>query len=166
MQAFPEHTGADMYVIRARHGNLIEAELSGRLTTAETLRAVSQAFTLAEADGITRAVCDTRGIERGPGNLLLVAAAFAARNREGMRVALVSRQEQFALVQRFARYTGARAGVGVFTMLETATSWLTSREAPPRLSVTELRHFTELARQWSRIAAEPVEEQGRRSGAA
>lgn len=155
-----------MYVIRASHGNLIEAELSGRLTTAETLRAVSQAFTLAEAVGVTRAVCDTRAIERGPGNLLLVAAAFAARYQRGMRVALVSRPEQFALVQRFARYTGARAGVGVFTMIETATGWLNSGEAPPRLSSTELRHFTELARQWSRTTAGPVEEQGRRSGAA
>lgn len=155
-----------MYVIRARHGNVIEAELSGRLTTAETLRAVSQAFTLAEVDGITRAVCDTRGIERGPGNLLLVAAAFAARNRGEVRVALVSLPGQFALVQRFARYTGARAGVGVFTARETAIEWLNSREAPARLSSTELRHLTELARQWSRAAAEPVDEQGRRSGAA
>ena len=166
MQAIPEHTGADMYVIRARHGNLIEAEFSGRLTTAETLRAVSQAFTLAEADGITRAMCDTRGVERGPGNLLLVAAAFAARNRIEVRVALGSRPEQFALGQRFARYTGARTGVGVFTTRETATAWLNSGEAPARPSSTELRHRTERARQWSRADAGPVEEQGRRSGAA
>lgn len=155
-----------MYVIRARHGNLLEAELSGRLTTPEVLRAVSQAFTLAEADAVTRAVCDVRGVERGPGNLLLVAAALSSRYQEGMRIAIVSLPEQVALAQRFARYSGRRDGLGTFTTLEAATRWLDSGEAPPRLSSTEQRHLTELARQWSRATAAPVETQGRRSGAA
>lgn len=155
-----------MYSIRAQHGILVEAELSGRLTTAEALRAASQAFALAEAEGIRRAVCDVRGVERGPGNLLLVAAIFASRYREDMRVALVSRPEQLAMVQRFARYTGGRAGVGAFVTPEAAADWLDSEAVAPRLSSTELRHLTDLARQWAPRAVDPVADKGRRSGAA
>lgn len=155
-----------MYSIRAQHRELLDTELSGRLTTTEALRAVSQSFALAEADGITRAVCDVRGVERGPGNLLLVAAAFASRYQRGMRVALVSRPEQFGLVQRFARYTGGRAGVGVFVTCEAAADWLDSEDVAPRLSSGELRHLRDLARQWSRMSPGLVEDEGRRSGAA
>ena len=155
-----------MYSIRAQHGELLDTEFSGRLTTTEALRAVSQSFALAEADGIRRAMCDVRGVERGPGNLLLVAAAFASRYQRGMRVALVSRPEQFGLVQRFARYTGGRAGVGAFVTPEAAADWLDSEDVAPRLSSTELRHLTDLARQWPRRAVDPAEGQGRRSGAA
>jgi hypothetical protein len=155
-----------MYTIRAQHGGLLDTELSGRLTTTEALRAVSQSFALAEADGITRAVFDVRGVERGPGNLLLVAAAFASRYQRGMRVALVSRPEQFGLVQRFARYTGARAGVGAFVTPEAAADWLDSEAVAPRLSSTELRHLADLARQWAPRAADPAADKGRRSGAA
>lgn len=155
-----------MYSIRAQRGELLDTELSGRLTTAEALRAVSQSFALAEADGIWRAVCDVRAVERGPGNLLLVAASFASRYQEGMRVALVSRPEQLALVRRFARYTGSRAGVAAFLTPEAAANWLDSEDVAPRLSSTEQRHLTEFARQWLRTSPGPVEDQGRRSGAA
>lgn len=157
---------AIMYTIRAQHGEMLDTELCGRLTTAEALRAVSQSFELAEAGGITRAVCDVRGVERGPGNLLLVAAAFASRYQRGMRVALVSRPEQFGLVQRFARYAGGRAGVGAFVTREAAADWLDSEDVAPRLSSTELRDLADLARQWRWRAVDPAGDQGRRSGAA
>jgi hypothetical protein len=155
-----------MYSIRAQHGRLLDVELSGRLTTTEALRAVSQSFALAEADGIRRAVCDVRDVERGPGNLLLVAAIFASRYQPGMRVAVISRPEQFGMVQRFTRYAGARAGVAAFVTPEAAADWLDSDDVAPRLSSGELRHLTALSRRWARTSPEPAEDQGYRSGAA
>jgi hypothetical protein len=155
-----------MYMIRTTHGNLVEIELSGRMTTAEALRAVSQACALAETDGSSRAICDVRGVERGPGNLLLVAAMLAAHYRRGMRVALVARPQQLGLAQRFARYTGARERVGAFATPEAAANWLASSEAAPRISSTELRHLADLSRQWAPEVSGRAEDERRRSGAA
>ncbi|MBE0609086.1 MAG: hypothetical protein IH609_06890 [Dehalococcoidia bacterium] len=49
---------------------------------------------------------------------------------------------------------------------EAAADWLDSEDVAPRLSSTEQRHLTALARQWSRTPPGPVEDQGPRSGAA
>jgi hypothetical protein len=56
-----------MYSIRVdAESNQLLVALSGRVTTAEALRAVSQAFTLAEAGHILAIRCDTAGLQRGP----------------------------------------------------------------------------------------------------
>lgn len=143
-----------MYVIRADATHVLHAGFSGRPTTEEALRALSQAFALAEAGGIMLATCDIREVERAPGNLVVLAAAFAACHVRGMQVAFVSRPEHHTIVRRFTRYTGVRVGLGVFEHPGQAMQWLTGAAVPALRSSTESRHYSELARQWQHASAD------------
>ena len=136
-----------MYAIRvdaSRH--ILNIELSGRLTTAEALRAVSQAFALAEASSLRGAICDTRELRRGPGGLLLVAAAIAFGTQPGMRIAFLSRAPQEALLERLIRYSGSPTGLQVVETLAEADAYVEPvfRRNGPHFGSTELRHAEEL----------------------
>jgi hypothetical protein len=144
-----------MYVIRAATPDALTVTFSEKVSTEEALRAISQAFALADAGAITNATCDLRAIERGPGNALIIAAALASRMSDSMRVAFIVEPAQRPYVRRIARFTGIRTGLGLFESEDEAKSWLS--EAPSlrrRISSTELRHYQELTRQ--RETAQPA----------
>lgn len=143
----------------------MEAEFSGYVSTGEALRAASQAFALAEAGHLDRAICDLRGVERGPEGLQVVRAACAGRIPPGARVALVAGPAQRRLARWLARMGGRHGAVAEFPSREEAEEWLGQEQPRIRLSSTELRHLRELA---GRPALPPLSrgEAARRSGAA
>ncbi|MCE7927793.1 MAG: hypothetical protein HUU14_07155 [Dehalococcoidia bacterium] len=131
-----------MYTIRVdtAHG-LLEIELSGRLVTSEALRAMSQAFAIAEAGTLTTTLCDVRELDRGPASSMVVAAALAVRFQPGSRLAFVARQPQLRFLQRVIRFSGIREGVLAFPAREEAETWLLpSMRAARRPRSTERRH--------------------------
>ncbi len=138
-----------MYSIRVEpETNQLLVILTGRVSTAEALRAASQAFTLADAGRISAITCDTTSLRRGPGGLLLVATALAAGYRDGMRIALIGEGTRRRLGERFVRYSRIPAeGIATFENDAEARAWLAPvlRRAP-RLSGTELRHVEALTR--------------------
>lgn len=132
-----------MYQIRVRPGSdALEATFSEELTARESLRAISQAFALANAGAVARALCDIRGVSSGPPveALAPIAASLRARLGTGQRVALLCWPAQLALVRRFARAASGGCEVGVFTRDEDARQWLESA-AGQRLSTTAMRHL-------------------------
>ncbi|MGB4862342.1 MAG: hypothetical protein WBO97_07780 [Tepidiformaceae bacterium] len=132
-----------MYAIRVRvDGNVLEAAFSGLVTTEEALRAVSQAFVLAEAANISRAVCDLRGVDEGlsPGSISIIAASFSARFHPGQRIAILCTPAQLPVARRFARFAQIGEGFGVFTREADAETWL-QRAPSHRISETMLRHM-------------------------
>lgn len=132
-----------MYAIRVRaDGNVLEAAFSGSVTTEEVLRAVSQAFVLAEAGGISRAICDLREVVDGVGNgsLSIIAASFTARFHAGQRISMLCTHEQLPTARRFARFARLGEGFGVFTRESDAITWLESVPSH-RISETMLRHM-------------------------
>lgn len=135
-----------MYAIRVdseRHVLLIS--VGQRLNTEETLRAISQAFTLADAVGIRAICCDVSALERGPGGALAVAAALACRYEPPMRIAVIGGPWQARSARRLIRFSGIRGGMRFFVETMSAERWL----APAmirrrlRLSLTEERHLRE-----------------------
>ncbi len=154
-----------MYIIRVVDGARIEAEFSGHVRAEEALRAASQAFALAEAANLDRAICNLRGVERGPEGLAEVGAAIAWRMGPTARVALVIAPGQHRLAQWFARRAGGPGAISAFHSITEAAAWLGMERPQPRLSSTELRHLRDLVRQ----SAPPPGEHARavrRSGAA
>lgn len=131
-----------MYAIRAS-GNTLQVSFSDVVPTEEALRAISQAFALADAGSIAAAICDLRDITRGPANSLVVAAALASRYRMGMRVAFIASPGQVPFIRRVARASGIREGLGVFDSIPRAESWLAARGSESRGS---RRHVEELLR--------------------
>ena len=120
-----------MYTIRVDPGRkLLTIVASGRMDTEEALQALSHALTLSAADGIRAAICFVDELQHGPGSLLHVAAALAFGYRPGMRVAFVAGERQLSVTERFARFTGQRDGVRVFTLPGAAEAWLTTALAP------------------------------------
>jgi hypothetical protein len=136
-----------MYAIRvdaSRH--ILNIDLSDRLTTAEALRAVSQAFALADASALPAAICDIRNLRRGPGGLLVVAAAISFRLQPGMRIALVGTAGQEPLVERVIRYTGLTTALQFVESPMEAEAFVEPllRRGSALLGSTELRHAEEL----------------------
>jgi hypothetical protein len=133
-----------MYTIRvdsAQH--LLRIEMSGRVTTGEALRALSQAVALADASRISAVSCDISEVERGPGGMLMLAAVFSSRYHHPMRVAFIGEPGQARTAQRFINFTGHSYSMGFFTPSENAGEWLS--ETPQqagngRLSETAERH--------------------------
>ena len=83
-----------MYAIRVdAAAEMLRAEASGRVGTDQALRAISQAFALADAGVLARILCDVREVERGP-HLGTISAALSTRCRRGLRIALLVRSEQ------------------------------------------------------------------------
>ncbi len=121
-------------------------EVSGRLATTEALRAVSQAFALAEASGIRAAICDARELLRGPGGLLVVAAAVAVRYQRGMRLALVGSEYHQRIGERLINFSGIGIGFRFCESMEEADAWVepTARRVGPMATSTELRHTEEM----------------------
>ncbi len=134
-----------MYTIRADSAqHLLRIEMSGRVTTGEALRALSQSMALADASGIPAVSCDLSEVERGPGGLLMLAAVFSSRYHHPMRVAFVGNPGQARMVQRFMNFTGRAHAMGFFTAAENPERWLAEapvqRRPAPRLSATARRH--------------------------
>jgi len=114
-----------MYTIQVDAGRkLLAVVLSEHVDTDEALRALSQALTLSEADGISAVTCDVTAVRRGPGSLIHIAAGLALGYREGMRIALVSSSDQHTTATRLMRYSGLRDGVRVFASQAAADAWL------------------------------------------
>jgi hypothetical protein len=137
-----------MYTLRVdseRQALLIA--MSGRLTTSETLRAVSQAFTLAEAVNINAVSCDLTAVEKGPGGTLVVAATMALRFAAPMRIAFIGTPAHSQAVRRLIRFSGVRGGLRFFGTTMGAEAWLTPVMSPSqqRLSLTEQMHLRETA---------------------
>lgn len=116
-----------MYTIRVTPEGRIWAAVSGRVTTSEALRLVSQGFALAEAGAITDLLVDVRGVERGPGQWLMVAAMVASRLEGPMRLAVVTGPGQEPVVRRILRYTGARGRAALFMDEGAALRWFAGR---------------------------------------
>lgn len=146
-----------MYAIRVDESRgLLRVDLSGRLTTSEALRAVSQASTLAEAGNLHAVLCDLSAVRRGPGGLLLVAAALAARYRAGMRIAFVAPEPGARLAERFTRFTGLGEAVALLPTAPAAEAFLAPAiRKPPRMSQTEIRHARQVLGE-QLAPAEPV----------
>lgn len=118
-----------MYTIRVDSAQqLLRIEMSGRVTTGEALRALSQGMALTDTSRITAVCCDVSEVTRGPGGLLMLAAVFSSRYRYPMRVAFVGSPVQARFVQRFMNFTGRAYSMGFFTPTENADAWL--RETP------------------------------------
>lgn len=114
-----------MYTIRAgQKPGMVAVELRQRVTTTEALRALTQVFALMEAGGLRAARVDVRGVERGPGGLLLLASAMATRRAPGQRIAFVAGPRQARLTARLARFSGLGPAVDMFDSLEDADAWL------------------------------------------
>jgi|GEM_PF-3297127 len=114
-----------MYAIRVdTHSRLLRVELSGRIRTEETLRAISQSAVLAEASGLVAIFCDITRVERGPGSFQLVAAGLSGSHRPGMRIALYCTPAQQPIATRIARFSGLRQAITVFDDADSAFSWL------------------------------------------
>ncbi|MEO8539152.1 MAG: hypothetical protein ABI577_05380 [bacterium] len=130
-----------MYGIRARAvDDVLEVRFVGQVAPEEALRAVSQAFALADAGNLTRAVCDFREMSRSSGNVIVIGAAFASNFESRHRVAILCDRRQLSLCRRLSRLAGFDERLGVFTREADAEDWLM---ASPRtqLSRTTLRHF-------------------------
>ncbi|MEO9255575.1 MAG: hypothetical protein ABI305_08555 [Tepidiformaceae bacterium] len=117
--------------------------MSGRLTSSETLRAVSQAATLAEAVGIQAVCCDVTDVENGPGGSLVVAAMIAIRYAAPMRIAFVGSPVHSQAIRRLIRFSGVRGALRFFGTTMGAEAWLTPVMSPSqqRLSLTEKMHL-------------------------
>jgi len=114
-----------MYTIQVDAGRKrLAVVLSEHVDTDEALRALSQALTLSEADGISAVTCDVTAVRRGPGSLIHIAAGLALGYREGMRIALISGSDQHTTATRLMRYSGLRDGVRVFASQAAADAWL------------------------------------------
>ncbi|MGE0599198.1 MAG: hypothetical protein AB7J35_07865 [Dehalococcoidia bacterium] len=132
-----------MYSIRVRADvEVLEAVFTASVTTEEALRAVSQAFVLAEAGNISRAICDLREVEDGlpHGSLSVIAASFTSRLSAGQRIAMLCTPEQLPVARRFARFARIGEELGVFTRAADADAWIESAPST-RLSETMLRHM-------------------------
>ena len=131
-----------MYAIRVDlDQGLLRMEVNGRVVTAEALRAMSQAFTLAEASDLKCAVCDLRQLDRGPAGTMVMAASLAVRFQAGTRIALIARHEQVPFLTRFVRFSGIRRGIRSFTAEAEAMAWLIPAGRPAaQLSGTARRH--------------------------
>ena len=117
----------------------MEALFSGAVPFEEALRGVSQALTMADAGGCTRILGDVRAVLSGPSDMDLVAAALATRSGDE-RIAILCSPAQLGAIRRFARRTGLRQQLGLFTRETDARAWLAgpSRTA---LSPTMRRHL-------------------------
>ena len=130
-----DEAGDRMYTITEDPGKrLLIMALSGRVDTDEALRALSQALTLSETDAISAVVCDVTAVQRGPASLIRIAAGLALGYRPGMRVALLSGDQQRATATRFARFSGLRDGVRVFASADDAQAWVGPAALPAALS--------------------------------
>jgi len=131
-----------MYTIRVdTDQGLLRVEVNGHLVTAEALRAMSQAFTLAEASDLKCAICDLRHLERGPAGTMVMAASLAVRFQAGTRIAFIARREQVPSLRRFVRFSGIRRGIRSFAVEAEAMSWLIPAGRPAtRPSGTAGRH--------------------------
>lgn len=154
-----------MYGIRVVDGVRVEVVFWGWLSTEEALRAVSQAFALAEAGSLDHAICDLRGVDRGPESLPVVRAAVAWRMAPRARVALVVAPRQRRLARWFARQAAERGAIGDFLSMADAGAWLAPNHPKRRLSSTELRHLRELAGRGAPAVGDDSDA-SRRSGAA
>jgi len=116
-----------MYTIRVTPEGRLHAAASGRLSTAEALRLASQGFALADAGAITDLVVDVRGVERGPGQWVVLGAVVASRMDGPMRLAVVAGPAQEPVVRRILRYAGLRNRAAVVTTEEEALRWFAGR---------------------------------------
>jgi len=116
-----------MYTIRVTPEGRLHAEASGRLSTAEALRLASQGFALADAGAITDLLVDVRGVERGPGQWLVLGAVVASRMDGPMRLAVVAGPAQEPVVRRILRYAGLRNRAAVVMTEEEAHRWFAGR---------------------------------------
>lgn len=133
-----------MYTIRVDSAQqILRIEMSGRVTTGEALRALSQAMALVDASRLASVSCDVSEVTRGPGGLLMLAAVFSSRYRYPTRVAFVGAAAQVRFVQRFINFTGHAYAMGFFTPVENADGWLVEAPKQPgavRLASTVERH--------------------------
>jgi len=136
-----------MYVIRAHGPGSLEVTFSERVTTAEALRAISQAFALADAGSAASALCDVSAVERGPGSYLELAVALATRVHPGMRIAFVAARPQRPFLARLARFSGIAGGLGIFESRAEAEQWRRAESPRREPSGRVQRHYRELTRQ-------------------
>ncbi len=131
-----------MYAIRVRVDEArVEVTASGPVGPEEALRAVAQAFALAEAGEIARATCDLTGVEGGSSGIIVLGAAFASRFQPTQLLAVICSPRQLALCRRLARLSALRDNVGIFTRESDAVAWLLAPRGARALSVTARRHF-------------------------
>jgi hypothetical protein len=133
-----------MYAIRVdseRQALLIN--VSGRITTSEAQRAVTQAFALAEAVKLQAVCCDVTELEQGPGGSLTVAALIALSYQEPMRIAFIGTAYHARALRRLILFSGIRGGIKVFGTTMAAEGWLlpVMAAAEQRLSLTENLHL-------------------------
>ena len=123
-----------MYVIRVDHNRtLLKVECSGHITTAEAVRAISQAFALAEAGNIWAMAVDVTAVTIGPDEIDVVGAALAASHRLGTRIAFVTGTGTRTIVDRLRRLSGVPDAAGAFESDAGARAWLeTALRSGPR----------------------------------
>jgi hypothetical protein len=120
-----------MYVIRVDESRtLLRVECSGDLATTECVRAVSQAFALAEAGNIWALQVELDAVEHCPSGSDIVGTALAAGHREGTRVAIIASGESRPFARRVARQSGLRDAVRVVDDEDEARRWLSIAREP------------------------------------
>lgn len=131
-----------MYAIRVWADEaVVEVVVSGLVDPEEGLRAVSQAFALAEAGRISRALCDLTGAGRDASSITILGAGLAARLTPPQRVAVVCTEAQLAFCRRLVHRSGFGENLGIFTREGDARAWLTSPVSHGRLAGPARRHL-------------------------
>lgn len=132
-----------MYAIRVLvDEGLLEVTASGYVGPEEALRAVAQGFALAEAGGISRAVCDMTALTHDASSIVVLGAAFASRFQPGQRMAVVCNPRQLSLCRKLATLSRFGENFGLFTREADARAWLTAASRATHVSPTALRHLT------------------------
>ena len=133
-----------MYTIRVdSERQALLVHVSGRLTTSEAQRAVTQAFSLAQAVNLQAVCCDVTDLEQGPGNWISIAGLIRLQFQPPMRIAFVGTAYHARGLQRLVRFSGVRRGIRIFATTMAAEAWLTPVMSPSqqRLSLTEQLHL-------------------------
>lgn len=143
-----------MYAIRVEPQNhRLHVVLSGRVTTEEALRALSQSALLLDTDGLSEILCDITEIDRGPGRLLTIASSLALRMPATARMALITGPQQERITRRILRFSGAGNRARCFSDEDHAMGWLEERQVIAKPVTPEARHV-EFAR--SSVSTAPL----------
>jgi hypothetical protein len=136
---------------------LLEIELSGHVTTDESVRLLTLATELVRSDHLRAVRCDMTSLDYGPERPATVAAVLAALLPTGVRIAVTGTPGTLRGVSRVVRLAHAGDTIRLFESASDADAWL-SLAAGVRGTVpaTAQRHVDELFTAATERTAQPA----------